>query len=85
MVGDTVDIAIAFFTAVVGIWFASAGFIGFLTRRLSPTLRAPYIIGGLGLLIPSGAFNEAYIIQIGGAAICVCAFLLERRQRDVVI
>jgi TRAP transporter 4TM/12TM fusion protein len=85
MVGETIDIAVAFFTAVVGIWFASAGFIGFLTRRLSPTLRAIYIIGGLGLLIPSEAFSEAYIIQIGGAAICVFAFLLERRQKDVVI
>ena len=85
MVGETIDIAVAFFTAVVGIWFASAGFIGFLTRRLSPTLRALYIIGGLGLLIPSEAFSEAYIIQVGGAGICALAFLLERRQRDVVI
>ena len=85
MVGDTVDIAVAFFTAVVGIWFASAGFIGFLTRRLSPTLRAIYIIGGLGLLIPSETFSEAYIIQIGGAAMCFFAFLLERRQKDGVI
>ncbi len=84
MVGEIVDIVIAFFSAVAGIWFASAGFIGFLTRRLSAMFRLLYILGGLGLLLPSQAFNEAYIVQFLGAAICGIVFLLERTRKGGV-
>ena len=81
MVGEIVDIAIAFFSAVAGIWFASAGFIGFLTRPLSLAHRLLYVFGGLGLLLPSQAFSEAYIVQIFGALFCGIGFLLERTRK----
>jgi len=85
MVGDIVDIVVAFFSAVAGIWFASAGFIGFLTRQLSVIFRLLYILGGLGLLLPSQAFHEAYIVQLLGAAVCGIVFLLERTRKAGVI
>tara|TARA_E500000331_G_scaffold113766_2_gene110866 strand:+ start:4243 stop:6186 length:1944 start_codon:yes stop_codon:yes gene_type:complete len=81
MVGDNLDIAIAFLTAIAGIWFTSAGFIGYLTSSLSPTHRFCYIIGGLFLLLPSQAFTQAYIFEIAGAGICGLFLALELNQK----
>ena len=81
MVGNNVDIAIAFFTAIAGIWFTSAGFIGYLTSALSKLHRFCYIIGGLFLLLPSQTFSQAYLFEIAGGFICGSFLILEFKQK----
>ena len=76
---------IAFFTAVAGIWFASAGFIGFFTKRLTFTQHLAYIIGGLGLLLPGQAFSSAYILEIVGGTICCIMLLIERTKKEAPV
>ena len=70
MVGDTINIFITFISAIAGIWFASAGFIGYLVSHLNPFQRLFYIIGGLFLLLPSQAFEQAYLFELLGGALC---------------
>ncbi|MBT4940580.1 MAG: C4-dicarboxylate ABC transporter permease, partial [Rhodospirillaceae bacterium] len=82
MIGEPVDIAIVFVTAVAGIWFASAGMTGFFTVKLSLLQRAAYIAGGLGLLLPSQAFANAYMVEIAGGIICVATLALERMSKQ---
>jgi len=77
MVGDGLDIAITFFTAIAGIWFASAGMIGYFKSRLNPIQRIGYIIGGLFLLLPSEAFAQAYILEFIGGLLCGALFFFE--------
>jgi TRAP transporter 4TM/12TM fusion protein len=81
MMGEPLDIAIVFVTAIAGIWFASAGMIGFFKGALSPFQRAAYIIGGLGLLLPSQAFAEAYWVEIGGGVLCGVILIMERTSK----
>ncbi|HIF60950.1 MAG TPA: TRAP transporter fused permease subunit [Rhodospirillales bacterium] len=81
MVGAPIDIAIVFITAIIGIWFASAGLTGYLTRELTLFQRACYIIGGLALLLPSQAFANAYIVEIAGGVLCGITLLLERTAK----
>ena len=77
MVGDNVDIAITFLTAVAGIWFTSAGIIGYLKSHLNPMQRMIYIVGGLFLLLPSEAFALAYAVELIGGLLCGIIFFLE--------
>ncbi|MBT3992335.1 MAG: TRAP transporter fused permease subunit [Rhodospirillaceae bacterium] len=85
MIGEPLDIAVVFVTAVAGIWFASAGMTGFLQISLSVLQRAGYIIGGLGLLLPSQSFDGAYLVEIAGGVICGFIFLSERAQKKAVL
>jgi TRAP transporter 4TM/12TM fusion protein len=81
MIGEPVDIAIVFVTAIAGIWFASAGLTGYFTMRLNLIQRAGYIFGGLSLLLPSQAFNGAYIVEIAGGVICTTILIMERASK----
>ena len=81
MVGDTLDIIITFVSSIAGIWFTSAGFIGYLISHLNPIKRSGYIIGGLFLLLPSQAFAQAYILELTGAMLCCVIFILEASGR----
>ena len=85
MRGSAVDIAVAFATAITGIWFASAGMIGYLLAPLNWLMRAAYIVGGLALLLPSQAFDGATLAQIAGAVVCAGALAWEfaNRRRSV--
>tara|TARA_B100000315_G_scaffold90329_1_gene83029 strand:+ start:7592 stop:9526 length:1935 start_codon:yes stop_codon:yes gene_type:complete len=82
MIGEPIDIAIVFVTAIAGIWFASAGMTGFFTVRLSLIQRVAYIIGGLALLLPSQAFASAYLVEIAGGILCGVVLTLERMNKQ---
>ncbi len=82
MIGEPIDIAIVFVTAIAGIWFASAGMTGYFLTKLSLIQRAAYIVGGLALLLPSQAFTNAYLVEIAGGIICSFTFALERMNRQ---
>ncbi|MBT7265462.1 MAG: hypothetical protein HN884_01185, partial [Rhodospirillaceae bacterium] len=43
--------------------------------------RAGYIFGGLSLLLPSQAFNGAYIVEIAGGVICTTILIMERASK----
>jgi len=81
MIGEPIDIAIAFITAIAGIWFASAGLTGYLLTMLSLAQRTAYIVGGLALLLPSQAFPSAYLVEIAGGLICGGVLFMERASR----
>ena len=83
MIGEPIDIVIVFVTAIAGIWFASAGMTGFFTMKLSMVQRIAYIVGGLGLLLPSQAFTNAYLVEIAGGVICGGVFALERMNKQI--
>ncbi len=82
MIGEPIDIAIVFVTAIAGIWFASAGMTGYFLTKLSLSQRAAYVVGGLALLLPSQAFTNAYLVEIAGGIICSFTFALERMNRQ---
>ena len=88
MVGDTIDIIITFVSAIAGIWFTSAGFIGYLTSHLNLFQRSIYIIGGLFLLLPSQSFEQAYVFELAGIALC-CAILIQetynRKKKEKLV
>ena len=81
MIGNWIDISIAFFTAIMGIWFTSAGIIGFLRTKLSPIQRILYVVGGLALLLPNQVFETNHAIEIAGAIICFASFTFEKSNK----
>ena len=81
MIGSWLNITIAFFTAIVGIWFTSAGIIGFLLTKLSLIQRILYIIGGLALLVPNQVFETNHAIEIVGALVCFTCFTFEKLNK----
>ena len=81
MIGNWIDISIAFFTAIMGIWFTSAGIIGFLQTKLSPIQRILYVVGGLALLLPNQVFETNHVIEIAGAIICFTSFTFEKSNK----
>ncbi len=81
MIGNWIDISIAFFTAIMGIWFTSAGIIGFLRTKLSPIQRILYVVGGLALLLPNQVFETNHVIEIAGAIICFTSFTFEKSNK----
>ena len=81
MIGSWIDITIAFFTAIIGIWFTSAGIIGFLLTKLSLIQRILYIIGGLALLVPNQVFETYHAIEMVGALVCFTCFTFEKLNK----
>jgi TRAP transporter 4TM/12TM fusion protein len=85
LIGDTASIAQAVFTAVVGVWVASVGVVGYLVRPLSPPMRAVFFILGVMALIPANAFDGAVYTDIvgvfGGLLLIAREFLVARGLR----
>jgi len=69
MQGGAVEIVIAFASAVAGVWMASAGFLGYLLHPLGPVARLGFVVAGLSLLVPAGAFPQAFYLDLFGAAL----------------
>ena len=74
--GSTVGVATAFVTAVIGVWIASCGLMGYLFRPLNALFRILFFAAGIALLIPGDAFAEGVTINIVGAV--VAALLVGR-------
>lgn len=49
---SVIDIAVAFATAVAGIWMVSAGMVGYAIRRLGGLQRLAFLATGFALLVP---------------------------------
>lgn len=71
MQGNAVNIVRAFITAIIGVWMASAGLMGFLFGPLSVWSRIGMCLGGLALVIPGTAFRNAPAVELAGFIIVV--------------
>jgi len=76
LVGSWVQIAHDVATALLGIWFTCAGITGQFKHPLVSWVRVGLIVGGIGLLIPVGTFEFAWVVELAGAV--VSAFLVAR-------
>ena len=71
MQGGVVEVVTSFATAVVGVWVASCGFIGYLYRPMGALYRLVFIASGIALLLPGGAVPHGITINIAGGALAV--------------
>lgn len=81
MKGSALQIILTFATAVAGIWLASGGFTGYLLNHMKPLTRAGYIVGGLALLMPSQAFDNAFMVEIAGGVLCFILLTIDYTTR----
>ena len=71
MRGSVDQVLLAVVTAGLGVWIASAGFVGYFMRPLPFIPRIGFVVGGLALLLPAQAFPGAIIIEVCGAVVGV--------------
>ena len=76
MQGPVWEIIVSLVTATVGVWIASAGFIGFLFRPMAGAIRAAVIASGVLLLLPPHAVAYGYVIN--GAGLVAVVLLVVR-------
>ena len=62
--GGALEVSVAVSTAAVGIWLASAGFLGYFFRPMETLPRLGFVVGGLALLVPAGAFQGALYLDL---------------------
>lgn len=67
------ETALSVSTAIVGVWFVSAGMIGYAFGRLSVPLRIAFVGGGGLLMIPIEMLSVAAYLNIGGLVLCLAA------------
>jgi TRAP transporter 4TM/12TM fusion protein len=79
MKGAPWAIALDFVTAVAGVWFISAAFMGYSINRLSAGQRWLHGLIGLCLLMPVGAFEAARWFNLVGVIGAVALVLHGRR------
>ncbi|MCZ6485322.1 MAG: TRAP transporter fused permease subunit, partial [Acidobacteria bacterium] len=77
--GSPLEVTLAAVTGIAGIWMASAGLAGYLVGPLTAFTRVSLGLGGLALLIPAQAFPGAWLLESGGAVLCL--FLVTREIR----
>ncbi|RST83507.1 TRAP transporter fused permease subunit [Aquibium carbonis] len=86
--GSWVEILFTIGTAIIGVWFVSAGMIGYGLRRIGVVLRLASLAGGALLLVPLGMASWAPAANIAGAALVVAVFAIEfigRRKDDASV
>ena len=84
MQGTVFDSAVAFVTAVAGVWLATAAILGYLLRPMGWALRLAFAVAGIALLIPARAFPGAATIEFVGIALgtlLVASEFWQRRMR----
>ncbi|MAF47611.1 MAG: TRAP transporter fused permease subunit [Rhodospirillales bacterium] len=71
MQGRLVDVSLSFITAVAGVWLVTAALMGYAIRPIGPVLRSFFLLAGVALLIPSGAFEGWEFTNTAGAILAV--------------
>jgi TRAP-type uncharacterized transport system fused permease subunit len=83
--GSALNIFLAVGSTTLGLFFVSAGIVGYLSARLSPVERIFFGLGGVGILFPLVADSPLYswLLNLGGLALClaVAVFPWRRAQR----
>lgn len=78
MKGEPLSILMNFVTALVGVWFVSAGMMGYSIRKLSTVQRFLYVAAGVCLILPLNAFEAARWFNVTGACLALAVFLQAR-------
>jgi len=85
LIGDTVEVAVAFCTAVFGVGLVSCATVGFFMRPLGPSGRLLFAAAGIAALIPANAFPGGVLLDVvgvvGGIALILFEYLTVRRAR----
>ena len=76
LIGDPGSIAVAFCTAMFGVWLVSCGTVGYFMRQLGPLGRLLFAAAGIAALIPAGAFPGGMLLDIAGviAGVAIMAY-----------
>jgi TRAP-type uncharacterized transport system fused permease subunit len=77
MKGEALEVAVAFATAVAGVWITSAAVVGYLTRPLGIGMRVLLAVAGIMLLLPADSIPYGVEVEIAGALL---AMLLVGRE-----
>ena len=84
--GEPLEVGVAVGTAAVGIWLASAGFLGYFFRPMGTLSRLGFVVGGLALLVPAGAFRGALSLDIAGLVLVTgfvgWEYVMTRKERS---
>ena len=67
---SVMDIVLSISTAVIGVWFVSAGMIGYAIRALDLPRRVGLLVGGFGLLLPPELGTWATFANVAGFVVC---------------
>ena len=85
MQGKPFDVLVAAVTAFIGVWIATAGVLGYFFHPMRWPIRIGYLAAGIGLMIPTGAFNGALYVEIAGFALAILVvggeFVVTRRLK----
>jgi TRAP transporter 4TM/12TM fusion protein len=83
MQGKPINVLIAVATALLGVWIATTGILGYLFQPMRPLTRAFAIAAGVALMIPNQAFAGAVYIEVAGfifAAVLVTGEVFTSRR-----
>jgi TRAP transporter 4TM/12TM fusion protein len=80
--GSVLDIFLAVASTTAGLFFVSAGVVGYLFQHLKLLERLLFIIGGIGVLFPltSESHIALWILNIGGLILCLATTLIPWRR-----
>lgn len=68
LIGDPLSIAVAFVTALFGVWLLSCAAVGYFMRPLGLPGRLLFGAAGMAALIPAGAFSGGVLLDVAGVA-----------------
>ena len=71
MTGPAWDVVQTAVTAIAGVWVASMGTIGYLTRPIGLGMRVVFIAAGLALMMPATVAPWALWTDLGGIALAI--------------
>jgi TRAP transporter 4TM/12TM fusion protein len=80
--GSALDIFLAVASTTAGLFFVSAGVVGYLFQNLKVLERLFFIIGGIGVLFPltSESHIALWILNIGGLILCLATVVVPWRR-----
>lgn len=79
LIGSPLSVAVAVVTAIMGVWIASIGMVGYFTRPLSMAMRVVFFSAGVMALIPATAFAGALYTDMAGLVLGISLILRELR------
>ena len=82
MVGELLPVLTVLTLAIIGVWIASCGLIGYLFQPIKGPLRLLFVGAGMALLFPGDTFSEGYYINGFGGAIAILLVLRELMTRN---
>ncbi len=77
LIGDPVTVAVAFVTAVFGVWLVSCAVVGYFMRSFGVSMRLAFGVAGMAALIPANAMPGGVYVDIAGIVIGVALVAYE--------